>query len=217
MQYCKMKKEPIILIGAGGHCISCIDVIESTEKYNIIGILDHPEKRGTKVLEYPIIGSDDDIPELIKSCKNFLITVGQIKSPKIRQNIYKIVKESGGLLPVVISPSAYVSQHSRIEEGTIVMHHVMINAAASAGICCIINSKALIEHEASIGDFCHISTAACINGQVTVGANTFIGSNTVVGNNLTVSENVIIAAGSQVLKSICRPGIYIGNPLRKIR
>ena len=27
----------IILIGGGGHCKSCIDVIEMTNKYNIIG------------------------------------------------------------------------------------------------------------------------------------------------------------------------------------
>ena len=32
-----MKK--IILIGAGGHCRSCIDVIKSTERYLIVGII----------------------------------------------------------------------------------------------------------------------------------------------------------------------------------
>ena len=32
-----MKK--IILIGGGGHCRSCIDVIESTKMFKIIGII----------------------------------------------------------------------------------------------------------------------------------------------------------------------------------
>ena len=37
-----MKK--IILIGAGGHCNSCIDVIELEKKYKIIGLVDNKKK-----------------------------------------------------------------------------------------------------------------------------------------------------------------------------
>lgn len=208
---------PIILIGGGGHCISCVDVIEETGLYEIIGILDQPDKIDSNVIGYPVIGTDDDIPVLIAKCPNFLITVGQIKSSQVRQNIFERIKNAGGQLPVIISPTAHVSKHATIEEGTIIMHQAFVNAKASIGKACIINSKALIEHEAFVGDFCHISTAACINGQVNIGANCFIGSNTVVGNNITINDNTIVAAGSQVLKSIVKQGIYIGNPLRKIR
>lgn len=35
-------KEQIILIGGGGHCKSCIDVIEQEGKYQIAGIVDLP-------------------------------------------------------------------------------------------------------------------------------------------------------------------------------
>lgn len=212
-----MSKEPIILVGGGGHCISCIDVIEQTGLYDIVGILDQPEKKGTNVLGYPVIGTDDDIPALIADCPNFHITVGQIKSSNIRQIIYNKIKNDGGKLPVIISPTAQVSSHTAIEEGTIIMHQAFVNAAVTIGKSCIINSKALIEHEVNIGDFCHISTAACINGQVSMGTNCFIGSNTVVGNNLTIADNSIVAAGSQVLKSLLKSGVYIGSPLRRIR
>ncbi len=212
-----MSKQPIILAGGGGHCISCIDVIEQTGLYEIIGILDQPEKKGLNVLGYTVIGTDDDIPIWIAKCPNFLITVGQIKSSRIRQNIFEKIKNAGGQLPVIISPTAHVSSHVTIEEGTIIMHQALVNAGAGIGKACIVNSKALIEHEATVGDFCHISTAACINGQVSIGASCFIGSNTVVGNNITIIDKTIVAAGSQVLKSLTKPGIYIGNPLRKFR
>lgn len=212
-----MSKQPIILVGGGGHCISCIDVIEQTGLYKIIGILDHPEKKGTKVLGYHVIGTDDDIPALITKCSNFHITVGQIKSSHVRKSIFEKIKNNGGHLPAIISPTAFVSGHATIDEGSIIMHQALVNAAASIGKACIINSKALIEHEATIGDFCHISTAACINGQVNIGSSCFIGSNTVVSNNISINNNSIVAAGSQVLKSLAKPGIYIGNPLRKIR
>lgn len=209
--------KPIILIGGGGHCISCIDVIEQTGLYQIIGILDVPEKVGGKVLDYPIIGTDNEIAHFMPDCIDFLITVGQIKSASLRETIFDKVKFAGGNLPVIISPIAHVSKYAYIEQGTIVMHHALINAGASIGKVCIINSKALIEHETTIGDFCHISTAAVVNGQVNIRDNCFIGSNTVVGNNTNIVANTIIAAGSQVLKNIELSGTYIGQPLRKIR
>jgi len=180
-----MKKKPIILIGGGGHCISCIDVIELEGKYTIVGILDLPEKVGQKILDYKIIGTDKQIKDYVKTCPDFLITVGQIKSAGIRRKIFNKVKEVGGSLPVITSPQAYVSKHATVDEGTIIMHHAVVNANAIIGKCGIINSKALVEHEAVINDFCHISTATCINGQVTIGANSFIGSNSTISNNIT--------------------------------
>lgn len=209
--------EPIILIGGGGHCISCIDVIEKTGKYEIVGILDLPGKIGQKVLGYPIIGSDDELVTFLPRSTNFLITVGQIDSSAIREKIYNRVKLAGGNLPVIVSSGAYVSKHAEIEEGTVIMHNVLVNAVAKIGKACIINTNALIEHEAVVGDFCHISTSAIANGQVKIGNRCFIGSNTVIGNNTSVTDDVVIAAGSQVLKNVTLPGTYIGNPLRKIK
>ncbi len=211
------KKEPIILIGGGGHCISCIDIIEQGGEFEILGILDLPEKVGQKILGYTIIGTDNELKSFLPECSNFLITIGQIDSYKLREKKLNEVIEAGGNLPVIISPLAYVSKHAEIAEGTIIMHKALVNAGAKIGKACIINTKALIEHEAEIGDFSHVSTCSIANGQVQVGKGCFIGSNTVIGNNTSVTDNVVIAAGSQVLKNIKLPGIYIGNPLRKIR
>ena len=40
----------IVLIGAGGHCKSVIDVIEEEGRFKIAGILDKPKLLGTKTL-----------------------------------------------------------------------------------------------------------------------------------------------------------------------
>ena len=170
-------KEKIVLIGGGGHCHSVIDVIEQTNKYQIIGIVDTKENIGKKVLDYKIIACDDDLEIIFQSCKNALITVGQIESNKIRVKIYNKLKQIGFNLPVIISPLAYVSKHSFIDEGTVVMHHALVNANVKIGKNCIINTKALIEHDCIVEDNCHISTASVINGGVIVKENSFVGSN----------------------------------------
>lgn len=207
-------KDQIILIGGGGHCKACIDVIEREERFLIIGILDIPELVGTKVNGYDIIGTDHDLPAFLRTVKNYLITVGQIKSSSKRHSLYKMVKDSGADLPVVVSPYAYVAKTARIGEGTIIMHHALVNAEAQIGTNCIINSKALVEHEAIIGDFCHISTGAIINGQAKVGSHCFIGSNSIIANNVSIVSNSIISAGFPILEDVNIPGIFKGNLLK---
>lgn len=85
-------KEKIVLIGGGGHCHSVIDVIEQENKYEIMGIVDTKENIGKKVLDYEIIACDDDLKTIFQTCKNALITVGQIESNKIRVKIYNNLK-----------------------------------------------------------------------------------------------------------------------------
>ena len=212
-----MNKKQIILIGAGGHCKSCIDVLESENKFEIIGILDLPNRFGQDILGYKIIGNDNDIPQLAKDGQNFLLTVGHLGDSKKRIKLFNLVKSNGGNLPVIISPTSYVSIHSEIGEGTIIMHQAIVNAETEIGVNCIINSKSLIEHDCRVGDDCHVSTGAILNGNVTIGSDCFIGSNTTFVNGLTLTNSVFIGINSLVSKSIKEEGIYVGSPLRKIK
>ena len=90
-----MKKPEIILVGGGGHCKACIDVIELENKFQIKGIIDLPELLGQKVLGYSIIGSDADLPKLAKNNYAFLITLGFFGKSKIRETLYNIIKTAG--------------------------------------------------------------------------------------------------------------------------
>ena len=186
----------IILIGGGGHCKSVIDVIEQEGKFTIGGIVDMPELIGKNVLGYPIIGSDSDLEDLSKIYTYALITLGQIRSPELRIKLFNLVKKAGFRFPKIISPKAYVSKHTSIGNGTVIMHDALINAGVRIGENCIINSKALIEHDSKISKHCHISTNALINGGVKIEEGCFIGSGVVTNNSITIKKNSFIKAGS---------------------
>jgi sugar O-acyltransferase (sialic acid O-acetyltransferase NeuD family) len=194
-------KEKIILIGGGGHCSACIDVIEQEGRFTIAGIVDVPEKKQHNILGYAVIGSDADLAELIKTFPNVLITLGQIKSPTRRMEIFTKLIRMGALFPVIQSPLAYVSPHAQMGEGTIVMHHALINAGARVGRNCIINTKALVEHDAVIEDYCHISTGAVVNGGVIIGSGSFFGSGAVSKEYTSIPSNSFIPANSLYRKS----------------
>ena len=211
-----MKKEKIILVGGGGHCLSCIDVIESEGKFTIEGIVDIKARIGEKVAGYPVIASDDDFAELVKKYKNFIITIGQIKNGQIRLNKFAELKKLGAKFPVIISSRAHVSRTASIDEGSIVMHDAVVNSLSKIGKNCIINSKSLIEHEATIGDNVHVATGAIVNGQCKIGSEVFLGSGSILTNNINIADKVIIGAGSVVIKDVSASGTYVGTPTRKL-
>jgi sugar O-acyltransferase (sialic acid O-acetyltransferase NeuD family) len=202
-----MKMKPLVLVGGGGHCKSVIDVAESAG-YTILGILDKPELVGTRVLDYEVIGVDDDIPQYVDKAE-FVITVGQIKSSVLRQKLAQLVQNAGGKLATIIAPDAYVSKYATIGEGTVVMHKAFVNAGACVGSNCIINTLANIEHDVKIGDFCHISTGAMINGGVIIDGESFIGSQSVINQGITICDYVVVASGTVICKDITIPGVYM--------
>ncbi|MEE1176425.1 MAG: acetyltransferase, partial [Paludibacteraceae bacterium] len=115
-----MERKELILVGGGGHCKSVIEVAESAG-YSILGILDMPEEVGKTVLDYKVVGTDDDIPQFVGKAE-FVITVGFIKNPAIRIRIFDKIKSAGGRLATIIASTARVSKYAEVGEGTVVMH-----------------------------------------------------------------------------------------------
>ncbi len=192
----------IIVIGAGGHSKSCIDVIEEQGKFKIAGLICNDDKYKNGIGSYGIIGKDKDLKIIREKYDKSLVAVGQIKTSENRKKIYELLKNLNFKLPKIISPRAYVSKNAEIGEGTIIMHGAVVNAGAVIGNNCIINSKALIEHDSIVGNHCHISTGALLNGGVTVGENTFVGSGVVVKELIKIESNCIIGAGSTIVKNV---------------
>jgi sugar O-acyltransferase (sialic acid O-acetyltransferase NeuD family) len=188
----------IILIGGGGHCRSVIDVIEQEGRFKIVGIIDKQEFLDDEVLGYPIIGNDSDLGKLSKVCNNAIVTVGQIRSPLSRINLFNLAVSEGFMLPSIVSPAAYVSKHASIGGGTVIMHNALINTNAKVGHNCIINSNAIIEHDCNIKDHCHISTNTVINGGTVVGKESFVGSGALTKERAIIDDNSFIKAGSIV-------------------
>ncbi len=192
----------LILVGGGGHCISCIDVIEATKKYQIKGIIDNNISIKNNVSGYKLLGDDANFLDKNLTKKYFLITVGQLSDYKIRKRLYENYLKRGAKFPVIISPNAYVSGNSEVSSGTIIMHGVTLNSNTKIKENCIINSNALIEHDAIIESNCHISTGSIVNGGSKIGSCTFVGSGAIIYENISVGNNCVIQAGSIVNKSI---------------
>lgn len=190
-----MSKPSILLIGAGGHAVSCIDNIESENIYQIRGLIGTQSEIGKSQLGYSVIASDDMLEKLRNECLYALVCVGQIKSAALRIRLFNALLTIGYELPTIQSPYARISPHAQIGRGTIVMHGATVNAGAVIGENCIINSHALIEHGVKIESHCHIATGAHINGDATIGSGSFIGSGAIVREGIRIGHSCLVAMG----------------------
>lgn len=207
-------RKNLILIGAGGHARSCIDVIEQEGKFKITGIVGLESELGLQVNGYEVIATDKDLSTLIGKAQFALVALGQISSPDTRVSLYQRASKARFELASVVSPSAYVSPSAQIGNGTIVMHGAIINTGAKVGSNCIINSRALLEHDTQVLDNCHISTGAILNGGVLVEEGCFIGSGTIIKEAVSIGERSVVGMGSLVRSSLSANSRFLGESLK---
>jgi len=120
-----------------------------------------------------------------------------------------------------------------IGDNTFIGPFVEIQKNVKIGKDCKIQSHSFICELVSIGDNTFIghgvmfindtfSKGSPARGNKNLWKSTTIGNNVSIGSNatilpVTICDNVVIGAGSVVTKDILNPGIYAGNPVRKLR
>lgn len=211
------KKPSIILIGAGAHCYSYIDLIEREGRFTITGIIDKAERVGQEIIGYPIIGTDEDIPRLFKVSPYFQVTIGQILSHKPRVPIYEKLIAMGGVAPTLISPEACCSRHATIGEGSIIMNGAILQSGAVVGTNSIVNTGSIIDHGSFVGDHTHVSANVTLAGEAAVGNYCFVGVSATLSHCVSIPDYTIIGAGALVHRTITEAGTYAGVPARKFR
>jgi sugar O-acyltransferase (sialic acid O-acetyltransferase NeuD family) len=206
-----MPKPKVLVVGAGGHAAACIDIIEEENKYKIIGLIGKPSEIGQKHSGYEVIGTDEDLKQLLKLTDKIILGVGQIKSPSLRIEITNKFVNNGFKFQSTVSPSSRVSKNTNIGIGSVIMHNTTISTGSVIGDYSIINTGAIIEHDSKIGSFTHISTGVILNGNTSIGNNTFVGSGTIVKEQINIGHNCIVGMGQQVRHDLSDNTKFIGN------
>lgn len=206
-----MKKD-IVLIGGGGHAKVIIDIINSMQEYNIVGICDIGSGL---VSDIPIIGNDEILENLYSegvTCA--FICIGSLDRPQKRWKLYKQVKNIGYKLPILAHSTAILSPSAVIGEGTCIMPGAIINADTHIGKMCIINTRSVVEHDCLIGDNTHIAPAACLCGNIVIKSETHIGANATVKQGVIIGTNVIVGSGGVVINNIPDGVVVVGSPAK---
>lgn len=193
----------LVLLGGGGHCKSVIDAALRLDSFDDIVITDLTLAVGTKVLGCKVVGADDCLEELRHEGFGFaFISVGNIKGNPLRKKLAERAAALGFKSPVIIDPSATVSDSVVTGEGTFIGKNVVVNADVRIGKHCIINTGAIIEHGCVVDDFSHVSVGAILCGEVSIGKNCMIGAGSTIIQCLNIGNDVVIGANSTVLADV---------------
>lgn len=207
-------KRKLLLIGGGGHCHSVLDSALAMGAFDEVGIIDNVD---CSCLGVSVIGTDNDIPALIKDGWNCaIITVGSVGNTAIRRKLHEMVRSYGLFISSIIDPSATIAQGVTIHDGCFIGKRAIVNTGSEIGECAIINTGAIVEHDCTIGAFSHISPGTVLCGQISVGDDSHIGAGSVVRQCITVGNNVLIGAGSVVVDNIQDRVKAYGNPCRVV-
>jgi sugar O-acyltransferase (sialic acid O-acetyltransferase NeuD family) len=194
------------LFGASGHAKVILDIL-SSNNIKVVTILDD-NPNFIELSKIPVLQS-----KLFKIEKNqeFIISIG---NNSIRK---KIVDSNNFKYFGAIHSDATVSKFATIDEGTVVMPQVVINADTKIGKHCIINSRSVVEHDCILGDYVHISPNASLGGNVIVGEGTQIGIGASVIQGIKIGKWVTIGAGTVIISDIPDNAVVVGNPGKIIK
>lgn len=204
-----MSKE-IYIFGAGGHTRALLSLL-NLNGYEILGIYDESFNPNVneRINSIDLIGNYSHF----KNDKAIVLSIGDNSKRKrlyesFQNHIYK---------QNVFHPTCFIDETAVLESSNFIFANVVLNTNVKIGRNNIINTGAIIEHEVKIGSHNHISVGSIICGRSTIGNNCFLGAGTVVNDKVNICDNVVIGSNSTVIKSVLEPGVYVGNPLRKIK
>lgn len=208
-----------VILGGGGHAQVLIESIQLSTAAQLFGILEADSSRwGQQVLDVPILGGDEMLPELIRRGVNtFAVGLGGIGDNYPRQRLYEFGC-SFELKPLtVIHPQAICSKWADIGAGAQIFPGAIVNAGVRIGRNVIINSGAVVEHDCVLGDHAHVATGARLTSTVQVGEGVHIGAGATVKQCLTIGPGAIVGAGAVVVKDVPPKSVVVGVPATFLR
>ncbi|MBT3189303.1 MAG: acetyltransferase [Anaerolineae bacterium] len=209
--------ENIIVIGAGGHAKVSVDILQLEGKNNLVGVLAEDDKV-QEVLGYPLLGSEKDLPALVKkhALKGIVIAVGDNFT---RATVTARIKENFSKLKILsaLHPKAIIARDVKIGEGTVVMAGVSVNTGSALGRGCILNTNVSLDHDTSMGDFSSLAPGVIVGGDCTIGTHAAIGIGATILHGIQIGEHSVVGAASLVNKAIPPFTVAYGIPTKEIR
>lgn len=205
-----MKNKPLLILGAGGHAATLLDILLKQNK-KIVGVI-APEITANQIVfeNMQHYTEDDDVKRFKPSDILLVNGIGSMPNKPLRAVVYNHFKKLGYKFATVIADSAKVSDYCILAEGVQVMNNCVLNIGSEVGENTIINTSASIDHDCNIDKNCHIAPGVTLSGQVTIEEYVHLGTGVSVINNITIGHNTVVGVGANITKSIPPNSVVYG-------
>jgi sugar O-acyltransferase (sialic acid O-acetyltransferase NeuD family) len=166
---------------------------------------------------FPILGKIKDIDSFFSQDNFDFLFIGiGYKHMKVRAELFNQFYNS---IPFanIIHKSAIIDPTVKIGEGVLIYPGVTIDSNVILDNNILINIASTIAHDTTIKSHCFLSPRVALAGFITINEQCIIGINSTIIDNIEVITQTQIGGGSVVIQNINEKGVYVGNPIRKIR
>ncbi|MBR3220794.1 MAG: acetyltransferase [Kiritimatiellae bacterium] len=196
----------LFIVGAGGFGREAVWTVERINKateepqWRIIGFADDdPAKASGNFEGYPMLGS----PERASADNPGASVFIAIGDNKVRRDVYRRLR--GHDFPAIIDPTAQVSPTTDFRHGVYIAVGAVVSVGTDIGKFVIVNARAGVGHDSTIGDFANIAPGVSLSGHTRIGEGAFMGTNSCTAPGMTVGDGATVACGTPVMKDVA-PG-----------
>jgi len=148
-----------------------------------------------------------------KETLGFIVAIGNPYG-HARCRIHDLIVGAGFAPVSLVHPTTKLCGTAQIGPGLQAMPDVLVHNEAVIGRQCILNTRALIEHDCVLEEGVEVGPSATLAGRVRVGANTWIGTGASVRPRIRIGRDSIIGAGAVVVSNIPDGVIAVGVPAK---
>lgn len=176
-----LKKNVLLVLGAGGHGKSVAEAALLSGKWKKILFADDSWPQITDIAGFPIITNINNIANVVSDISAAIPAVG---NNQLRQKWFQLLENLSVPIATVIHPSAIISSNVEIGEGVTIMAGCVVGIDVKVGDGAIINMASSIDHDTYIGEFAHLSVGVKVVGDKKVDSLSFLSAGSVITHSM---------------------------------
>jgi sugar O-acyltransferase (sialic acid O-acetyltransferase NeuD family) len=192
----------LVILGGGGHARSVADVAARCGIL-VLAVVDPSNPSGWSVT---VVSEVADLDERARAA-SFTVAIGD---NAVRARELALIDRMGLPLGVVVASTATVG--ATLGDGSQVLEHAHVGPGARIGRGVIVNTAAVVEHDAVVDDYVHVAPGARLLGGARIGKDALIGAGAVVLPSVSVGAGAMVGAGSVVVRDVPAGAVVTGVP-----
>lgn len=156
----------LLIIGAGGLGQAAAEIAGLSGKYDRIAFLDDSFSEEKNEF-YSVLGKTSGAEKYLNE---FDYAIAAFGNNKIRYDWILKLKKLGFKIPVLIHPSAIISNSAELGEGSIVREGVVVGQKVIISKGCLLNMGVLIDHKVVLKDCVHVPMGSVVRNEITLPA-----------------------------------------------
>jgi sugar O-acyltransferase (sialic acid O-acetyltransferase NeuD family) len=210
--------QPLVIYGAGGHAREMADLVSDVNaerpQWNLLGFLaDEASSASHELNGLPVLGGREWLEQRPADVQ---VVVG-VGSPQWRRSIAEALRPCGVRFPVLRHPTAVVSRHVEIGDGTQIAAGCIVTVNVTIGAFVVLNRACNVSHDCGLGDFVTIAPGVQLAGNVTIETGCDVGIGASVIQGVSIGEWAVIGAGAAVTDTLPANCTAVGVPAKVIK